>query len=320
MNFQSMDYFIAVAEERSFTHAARRLSVTQQTLSAHIAGVERELGVRLVNRRVPLTLTYAGHEFLSYARRFQAEHRAMRQEFRDISGDERGLLGVGVASTRGRMIMPRALSAFQEAHPGVNVLLHEEENAVLIELLREGRVDVIVASVPEDEPGFVVRELYHERVVLLATDDLLRRACDDPAAAVAEVERTGSLAPLSACPFMLLGQGDEPGDLSRRILAASGVSPWERVRSRNSETLVDLAARGVGACFVPYDLASSVLDVGGGGARGLRAIGLGPEAQISISVAWRAAPHVWSVIESFCELLDEQLSDDAVRLAHRGRT
>ena len=60
MNFQTMDYFIALAEERSFTKAAERLNVTQQTLSAHIASVERDLGVRLVVRRVPLELTYAG--------------------------------------------------------------------------------------------------------------------------------------------------------------------------------------------------------------------------------------------------------------------
>ena len=65
MNFSSMEYFIALAEERSFTRAAQRLMVTQQTLSAHIAGIERELGVRLVNRKVPLTLTYAGDGLLS---------------------------------------------------------------------------------------------------------------------------------------------------------------------------------------------------------------------------------------------------------------
>ena len=102
MNFSTMDYFVALAEEKSFTKAAERLSGTQQTLSAHIAGVEAELGVRLVNRKVPLTLTYAGDVFLGYARRFQALRRTMGQEFLDISRDERGLLGGGVASTRGQ--------------------------------------------------------------------------------------------------------------------------------------------------------------------------------------------------------------------------
>lgn len=59
MNFLSMDYFIMVAKERSFTKAAQRLGITQQTLSAHIANLEREIGCGLFIRHVPLELTYA---------------------------------------------------------------------------------------------------------------------------------------------------------------------------------------------------------------------------------------------------------------------
>ena len=67
MNFSSMDYFITVARERSFSRAAERLHITQQTLSAHIAGLEKELGTKLLVRSIPLELTYAGEVFLGYA-------------------------------------------------------------------------------------------------------------------------------------------------------------------------------------------------------------------------------------------------------------
>lgn len=70
MNFLSMDYFIMVAKERSFTKAAKRLGITQQTLSAHIASLEREVGCDLFVRHVPLELTYAGETFLRYATDF----------------------------------------------------------------------------------------------------------------------------------------------------------------------------------------------------------------------------------------------------------
>lgn len=311
MNLITMDYFVALAEERSFTRAAARLSVTQQTLSAHIAGVERELRVRLVNRTVPLSLTYAGEEFLGYARRFQAELRALEQEFADIAGDVQGLLAVGVASTRGRLLMPSAIAAFGEAHPGVRLQLIEAENDELIELLREGRVDMAVATVPEGVPGIVVRSLRTERVVLIVSDDLLERLYGEEAdAVVAEVERTGSLASLSALPYMLLSEGDEPGDLSRSILERSGIRTSAKVMSKNSETLVDLAERGVGACFVPEDLAASM--VGKDGRAGLRAISLGDDAVIPIHVAWRASGHVWSVIEAFAAQLDALFGEEAL--------
>ena len=67
MNFSSMDYFVMVARERSFSRAAERLHITQQTLSAHIAGLEKELSTKLLVRSIPLELTYAGEVFLGYA-------------------------------------------------------------------------------------------------------------------------------------------------------------------------------------------------------------------------------------------------------------
>ena len=66
MNFSSMEYFTVLARERSFTRAAEQLHITQQSLSAHIAGMEQELGCPLVVRRIPLELTYAGSVLLRY--------------------------------------------------------------------------------------------------------------------------------------------------------------------------------------------------------------------------------------------------------------
>lgn len=324
MNFTSMDYFVALAEEKSFTRAAARLAVTQQTLSAHIAGVERELGVRLVNRRVPLTLTYAGQVFLGYAQRFRSQERAMRQEFLDIAGDQRGLLGVGVASTRGHMLMPQAISSFGASHPGVNVLLHEDENEALVSLLRAEKLDMVVATVPHDAHDLEVHRLYREQVVLLAHQDLLARALGEGVEGVlGRVGRTGDMRLLARLPFMMLGENDEPGDLARRMFASSGVEPTVRVYSKNSETLVDLAAEGVGACFVPFELA--VDSIKKHGRDRLRMIGLGKRAMIDIDVAWRRSDHVWSVVKDFNDVLVElfcplphTIQEERERLTARG--
>ena len=60
MNFLSMEYFLTVAAKRNITKAAEELHITQQTLSAHIAAVEKELACKLIVRSNPLQLTYAG--------------------------------------------------------------------------------------------------------------------------------------------------------------------------------------------------------------------------------------------------------------------
>ena len=312
MNFQTMEYFIAIAEERSFTRAAERLMVTQQTLSAHIAGVERELGVRLVRRTVPLTLTYAGESFLGYAQRFQAEYRALQQEFADIAGDERGLLGIGIGSTRGHLLLPQVIAAFRRKHPGVDVLISEGENDEIIEALRTGQVDMVVATIPEGMPGIVVRSLRRERIVMLVSKELLQSIYGgDGILRAKQASESHSLALLADCPLLMLGRHDQEGDLSRRLVERSGTRPNVAVLSENSETLVELAVQSVGACFVEWGIVSSMLDEGR--MRDMCIVDLGDDAIIDVQVAWRSSGHVWSIIEDFAEQLREQVEQEAGR-------
>lgn len=308
MNFSSFDYFIAVAEELSFTRAAERLNVTQQTLSAHIAGLERELHVRLVDRHVPLTLTYAGEEFLEYARHFQTKRRVMEQEFRDISGNQRGLLRVGVASTRGHIIMPRTIASFQRRYPQITVSLYESENQDLVQLLREGRVDMVVATIESDAQGLVVKDLYDEAVMLLCRQDLLERYYPGHAEeVVAEAAKDGGLKALEKLPFLLVGDGDIPGAVPRQAFRREDIHPDVRVISKNAETLVALAYRGVGACFCSSELAHTSFPHSA--EAGMRLIDLGEGAKYPICVAWRNSPHTWSIVTAFYDLLQTKVRD-----------
>ena len=85
MNFSSMEYFVVLAQERNFTRAAERLHMTQQSLSSHIAAMEKELGCQLFVRHIPLDLTYAGEVMLRYAGNFQKEHEKMLRDAHSFS-------------------------------------------------------------------------------------------------------------------------------------------------------------------------------------------------------------------------------------------
>lgn len=128
MNFHSLDYFLMLAREKNFTRAAEALHITQQSLSSHIAGLEKELGCTLLVRRTPLELTYAGRTFLRYAESIGQTRQAMEREFCDISENQKGELRVGIAYTRGRAIMPRLIPAFQRQYPNVEITLLEGSN------------------------------------------------------------------------------------------------------------------------------------------------------------------------------------------------
>ena len=113
MNLRSLEYFLIAAEELNFTRASERLFITQQALSAHIAGMEQELGSQLLLRRVPLELTYAGQVFLRYAQEIQRNLDSMDREFSDLAQAQAGVLRIGVSTTRSHAVMPLLIAPFQ---------------------------------------------------------------------------------------------------------------------------------------------------------------------------------------------------------------
>ena len=110
MNLTSFEYFTAVAKELSFTRAAQQLHTSQQTLSAHIAALEKELGCTLFVRTVPLQLTYGGQRFLHYARRIQEDVSQLRAEFRHMDQKDTGVLAQGISRSNMRFLMMDLIS------------------------------------------------------------------------------------------------------------------------------------------------------------------------------------------------------------------
>ena len=94
MNLLHMNYFIAVVEHQSISRAAQSLFITQQTLSSHIASMEKELGTCLFERRPRFRLTRTGERFYQYCVRFRELNDAMVNEFRDLSGNISDILHV----------------------------------------------------------------------------------------------------------------------------------------------------------------------------------------------------------------------------------
>lgn len=248
MNFQSMEYFAAVAKNRSFTRAADALHITQQTLSAHIAGIERELGCPLLIRHIPLELTYAGEVFLRYATEFNTKYDCMLHEFGDILNNQTGKLRIGIAFTRGHAIMPELIAAFQKEYPGVDVELVESSNDVLQKYLLDGTIDLAIANFSVRIPGIILRDFYEEEMVLIVSTALLQNIYGKQTEAIIqEVSRHHRYSLLAPCPFLLNREHDLVGRIGRNILATDNFVPSVHACSDNIATLLALCAMGKGA-------------------------------------------------------------------------
>ena len=112
MNFLTMEYFLSIAEHRNITKAAAELHITQQTLSAHLTALEKELDTKLFIRSSPMELTHVGTVFLKHAAIIFENYQSMWNEFNDLTNNQRGKLMVGIDFTRSRTLMPQVISAF----------------------------------------------------------------------------------------------------------------------------------------------------------------------------------------------------------------
>src|SRR5581483_9448598 len=117
MELRRIEHFVAVAEERHFTRAARRAHIVQSGLSASIKALERDLGTPLLvrsTRRVELTA--AGEAFLVEARRVLAAVAAAREAVAAVQGLLRGTLAVGIMQAHAAVDLPAVLGRFHARH------------------------------------------------------------------------------------------------------------------------------------------------------------------------------------------------------------
>lgn len=301
MNFLSMTYFTTTARERSFTKAADQLHITQQTLSAHIAVVERELGCQLFLRHSPLKLTYAGEVFLQYALDFQRKYRSMEQEFSDISQNQKGVLRVGIAYTRGRAILPALINEYQKIHPQITVQVVEAKNDELQQNLLKAEIDLAIANFTSRMPGVELMDFYEEEVILLIAEQLLRRIYGEKTDAVIQkIQSEQDLSVLSNCPFLFNSREDIAGKIGRHLIAQADFIPSVKAQARNIETLLDLCARGLGACFCPEKLVRTALSENE--ISSLRVFHFSDSTRYQIRFGWLKQAYQWSTISSFTEL------------------
>ena len=148
INFLNLEYFVVAAEELNFTKAAKRLFISQQSLSNHIANMEREFGVSLFNRTTPLTLTYAGQRLLVRARRLLTYKDETYHELADIKDFTVGQLSIGLSHTRGRVILPHVLPAYRKRFPNIHLNILEGNTAQLEAALLHGDVDLVIGMLP----------------------------------------------------------------------------------------------------------------------------------------------------------------------------
>lgn len=300
MNFSSMEYFVVLAQERNFTRAAERLHMTQQSLSSHIAAMERELGCQLFVRHIPLDLTYAGEVMLRYAGHFQKEHEKMLREFSDISQNQKGILRVGTSAARGQILLPEIIISFHKEYPKIQIDLKEASNDRLQQELLKGTIDIAIADFPRSLSGIILQDFYYEEVVLLIEKGLFNLTFGKGSELCRQQFAEGTFTALKDCPLVLGGTGTVDGRIGLEVMKQYGINePIIRARSNDSNILLKLAAQGMGGCFCPkYIFQASLTEKQ---KQKMLTFSLGNKARYPIRFGYKESSYQWSVIEKFLD-------------------
>src|SRR5579864_1995607 len=245
MEMHQLAYFESVSRHLHFTRAAEELNVAQPSVSQQIRKLENELGAPLFHRmKRHVALTEAGKTFLPHARAVLQRLEEARLEVQELSGLRKGTLAVGAPPSVGTHLLPKALAAFSQRHPGIALSFREAGSRTLVSLLEEGELDLAVIIQPVRHPALVADPLIEEEL-LLAVPRMHHLAHGD-------FEQRVRMAQLKQEPFVLLREGAY--DLRDQTLAAcrkAGFEPQVALDGGEMDSMLRFVAAGIGLAILP---------------------------------------------------------------------
>ncbi|MET0964083.1 MAG: LysR substrate-binding domain-containing protein [Noviherbaspirillum sp.] len=246
MELRHLRYFVAVAEELSFTRAAERLHIGQPPLSQQVQALEEEIGAILFNRsRRTIRLTEAGRVFLEDARRVLALAAGAAETARRVEQGEIGQLKIGFTkSTAFTPIFPRIINTYRTRYPGVKLVLQEMSTMRQVAALDDYSLDLGFIRPPEtDIPrSLLLTSLQDHRLsVVLPENHRLAGA------------KHLSIGDLKNEAFVMFPR-DEGTTLNPqiyRLCAEAGFVPTIAMEAREAATITGLVAAGCGITILP---------------------------------------------------------------------
>ncbi|BBX64906.1 LysR family transcriptional regulator [Mycobacterium saskatchewanense] len=255
MELRQLEYFLAVADNHSFTRAAEKLHVVQSGVSSTIKALERELGAQLfVRGPAGVTLTAAGRELAPRARTTLDAARAAVDAVAAARGAVRGTVTLGTLTSINIIDLPTLLAELYARHPGVLVQLRSARagSAGLVRQLRAGDLDVAFVVFPEGSPADL-----HTRLVA-AYPLLLVVPAHHPLAA----RETVRISELAGMTFVDGPPGYGNRAVVDRAFAAAGVARTIALEIADIGTTATHIRNGIGIGFLSRFILDEIGDDG----------------------------------------------------------
>jgi DNA-binding transcriptional LysR family regulator len=217
LEIHQLRIFLAVWELRSFSAAARKVYLTQPTVSGHIKGLEDALKVRLFDRSgrdvVP---TKAGELLYPFARKIVGLVSETEEEVAAFLGGGKGVLTIGGSTIPGQYILPRVIAQFRRDRPEVRVVLRIGDTAGITDLVGAMEMDLAIVGAVLNRQGLAFEPIYDDQLVLVVPKG--HRLAGKTEADVAEIR---------AEPFVVRERGSGTRLVAENALKAAGAGDFD---------------------------------------------------------------------------------------------
>lgn len=248
MTIKQLHYFIAVAETRSFTHAARNYFIAQTAMSQQISALEKELGFRLFHRtNRTVVLTDAGRVLFERVRPLVLDLENALHAASAEAGVEKQVFRIGLSDQAVNRFATGAVGAFARQEPHVTPLLIADNHLMLLESLAEDSIDVVLLG----------QRFYTPRAMLTATElftyqvleYVLAVPTSDPLAETRQLT-WADLQGLNLIAYSPLRENQQGLQL-QELLASHGVTAEILCSTRSVDTALIYVEAGLGYCLLP---------------------------------------------------------------------
>ena len=252
MDISSLQAFIAVARNESFSKASEQLFVTQPAISKRVAALEEELGTQLFNRIArQISLTEAGKQLLPKAQELVHQAEDMQRYASNLNDDISGNLSVAISHHIGLHRMPPILKEFNLRHPKVELDIRFEDSDQAFSAVEHGDIEFAVITLPNELPEKLIKEtIWHDQLSIMV-------GLEHPLSKQSNVDLTE----LANYPCVLPDKETETYKIIEREFQQRSLSMQVQMETNNLETLKMLVGAGLGWSLLPKTMADDSLRV-----------------------------------------------------------
>ena len=256
MNLKQLEAFVRVAETKSFSAAAKMLFLTQPTVSAHIASLERELNTCLLIRNTKgVALSEAGKELYAYAEQMLELEQKIRERF-GLTGRQSGsVLRIAASTIPSQYLLPDIMARFRKEYPEEQLKLFETDSSGVVEMILSHKADVGFTGTVLERGSCTYIPFYQDELVILT-----------PAAERYRARKDADIASwIPEEPVILREEGSGTRKEALRLLAQTGIDITRlnvAAMMENQETIKRSVSSGMGISILSKLAAREEIDSG----------------------------------------------------------